>query len=272
MKARVLPLALKTETKMKTIITFLFTLLFVQSSNAGTSEPKTVHVFVALCDNVNQGIVPVPEKIGNGQDPANNLYWGCGYGIKSFFKLKTTEWIFQKMVPSTNDIVLERALFKHKTENCFMLAEAYDGKFIKACTEDFLRASNRQNEMVVDADGTQLKFGGRSDLIAYIGHDGLMDFDVDLTYEAVEETPPEIIILACYSKKFFAPEILSSQAKPLLWTTHLMAPEAYTLKAALDGWLLGESGAEIDERAAQAYHQYQKCGISGARNLFTTGH
>ena len=50
-----------------------------------------------------------------------------------------------------------------------------------------------------------------------------------------------------------------------------MAPEAYTLKAAIDGWILNESRKQIDERAAQAYNKYQKCGIKGARNLFATG-
>ena len=35
---------------------------------------KIIHVFVALCDNKYQGIVPVPKAIGNGQYPANNLY------------------------------------------------------------------------------------------------------------------------------------------------------------------------------------------------------
>jgi hypothetical protein len=38
---------------------------------------KTIHVFVALCDNKNQGIVPVPEKLGRGDDPDGNLYWGA---------------------------------------------------------------------------------------------------------------------------------------------------------------------------------------------------
>lgn len=32
---------------------------------------KTIHVYVALCDNVYQGIVPVPKTIGNGDDPRN---------------------------------------------------------------------------------------------------------------------------------------------------------------------------------------------------------
>ncbi len=40
-------------------------------------KPVVVHVVVALCDNVNQGIVPVPEAFGNGQDLGANLYWGA---------------------------------------------------------------------------------------------------------------------------------------------------------------------------------------------------
>ena len=80
-----------------------------------------------------------------------------------------------------------------------------------------------------------------------------------------------MIILACYSKSYFSPEIRKANADPLLWTTHLMAPEAYTLKAAIDGWIRDESGTQIDERAAQIYNRYQKCGLKGARNLFTTG-
>jgi hypothetical protein len=50
-----------------------------------------------------------------------------------------------------------------------------------------------------------------------------------------------------------------------------MAPEAYTLKSALDGWILGESGEEIRNRSAAAYDKYQKCGLSGARKLMATG-
>jgi len=47
-----------------------------------------------------------------------------------------------------------------------------------------------------------------------------------------------------------------------------MAPEAYTLKAAVDGWISGETGAEIRERAAAAYDKYQHCGLHAAQKLF----
>lgn len=43
----------------------------------------------------------------------------------------------------------------------------------------------------------------------------------------------------------------------------MRAPEAYTLKGALDGWAAGESNEQIRERAADAYDQYQKCGLRG---------
>jgi len=49
-----------------------------------------------------------------------------------------------------------------------------------------------------------------------------------------------------------------------------MAPEAYTLKAALNGWIANEGDEAIRHRAAQAYDKYQKCGARAALHLFTT--
>src|SRR5579864_1418535 len=56
-------------------------------ARAHGQEPglRTVHVFVALADNQHQGIVPVPAKLGNGEDAERNLYWGSAYGVKTFF-------------------------------------------------------------------------------------------------------------------------------------------------------------------------------------------
>ena len=50
-----------------------------------------------------------------------------------------------------------------------------------------------------------------------------------------------------------------------------MAPEAYTLKSALEGWIEGESNEQVRQRAAIIYDKYQKCGLRGARRLFATG-
>ncbi len=246
-------------------------LVLLLLSNIISGQTKHIHVFVALCDNENQGIVPVPAILGNGKDAANNLYWGAAYGIKSYLKYKTTDWKLIKTIKPNDSLILERLVFKHTTKDAYILADAYDGEKIKTCIVDFLKAANGQNPVTIAIDSTKHTFGGNSDLVAYIGHDGLMEFSVDIKYTPHPKKRLDAIMLACYSKTFFSPEIKKSGANPLLWTTHLMAPEAYTLKAAIDGWLNKESPIQIDERAAQAYNKYQKCGIAGARNLFTTG-
>ena len=98
-----------------------------------------------------------------------------------------------------------------------------------------------------------------------------MEFDVEPDYQSVKLPERDVIILACYSRDFFHEQIKRAQANPILWTTHLMAPEAYTLKSAIDGWMENENADQIEERAANAYHSYQKCGLNNARNLFTNG-
>jgi hypothetical protein len=77
-------------------------------------------------------------------------------------------------------------------------------------------------------------------------------------------------MLACLSKRYFAEPLRKTGARPLLWTTGLMAPEAYVLKAAIDGWMLNEDGEGVRTRAATAYNQYQRCGMNAALRLFST--
>lgn len=248
--------------KLYLLLLFLAPLLSYGSGN--------IHVFVPLCDNANQGIVKVPEKIGNGQDPANNLYWGCGYGVKTFFS-KSADWAIVKKWSKPAPHILERILFKHKSSGTYLLADAYDGANMKECTTDFLNASAGNLVCDVKADSITIRFGGASGLLAFTGHNGLMDFTLNKQPVAKNNNKRDVIILACYSKSYFSPAIKSAGATPLVWSTHLMSPEAYTLKAAVDGWLKNETAEQIRSRAAAAYNQYQKCGEKAARNLLVTG-
>ncbi|HAA16745.1 MAG TPA: hypothetical protein DCE41_35555 [Cytophagales bacterium] len=249
-------------------------LLFFCFSSALTAQenPRLIHVFVALADNEYQGIVPVPGSLGDGDRPSRNLYWGAAYGIRTYFG-RAEEWELVADLETSNSKILDRVLFKHRKSGTYLLADAYEGKYIRGCTEDFLKACNGQNPERIVAPLVHLEFGGGADLLVYVGHNGLMDFEVSVEYEPVPSGHGrEAILLGCYTQFYFEGEMEAAQAHPLLWTTHLMAPEAYSLHAAMEGWIRGESDEAIDERAAQAYHQYQNCGIRGARNLFATGY
>lgn len=230
---------------------------------------KTIHIYVALCDNKYQGIVPVPVKIGNGQDPHNNLYWGCGFGIRTYFK-NSKEWTLLR-TNRLDTIRLERLVFKHRTKNFYLVADAYDGKYIKKCTEDFLQSSCGQLKDTIMADNKTIGIAGYSSLLSYIGHDGLMDFQLTETYLNKDKKKRDVIILACYSKSYFKPHLGQANINPIVWTTGLMAPEAYTIHDALIGYTNNETNESIRTRAALAYSKYQKCSEKAARNLLATG-
>jgi hypothetical protein len=241
---------------------------------AQAPPPRTIHVFVALADNEHQGIVPVAPRLGNGLDPAHNLYWGAAAGVKTYFT-RSTDWAWVQCMQPPKYAVLDRCVFKHRSANVYLVADAYRGDEIRQAILDFFDAaagaSPEEIGVGVASPSVMLSVRGGANLVAYVGHDGLMDFQLPLVPRQKNAAHRDAIILACASKHYFAQALRASGANPLLWTTGLMAPEAYTIKAALDGWIAGENPEQIRERAAVAYDRYQKCGMKGARRLFATG-
>jgi hypothetical protein len=244
--------------------------------HAQQTKLRTIHVFVALADNQHQGIIPVPARLGNGEDAANNLYWGSAYGVKTFFS-HSPDWERISCTPNPKPSILERCVFRYRNASVYMIADAYRGTEIKQAVFDFFEsaAGGGADTIAVSAEHSgsvvNLPARGGADLLAYIGHDGLMDFQLPKYPQRKDGSRREAIVLACASKQFFRDGVQASGAYPLLWTTGLMAPEAYTLKSALDGWIVGEDHEQIRDRAAGAYDKYQKCGLKAARRLFASG-
>jgi len=152
-----------------------------------------------------------------------------------------------------------------------LIADAYRGREIKRAISDFFQAAAGLAPEIGDIqskeNGKTIRLAGKPTLLAYVGHDGLMDFALEKNFHGTSVERRDAIVLACVSKNYFASGLRTTGAQPLLWTTGLMAPEAYTLKAALDGWIERES----EQRAAAAYAKYQKCSLAAATHLFSTG-
>jgi hypothetical protein len=246
------------------------TITLLWAALAPAQPPRSIHMLVALCDNVHQGIVPVPKSLGNGQDKDNNLYWGAAYGVRTWFD-RSKEWERLKVdvVPPAH--VLQRCLWKHRATGTVLIADAYDGQFIATATADFLSYAGGHAPSTLALGNGQAALGGAADLIAYVGHDGLMDFAAPTAKPPANADVRRTIILACISQRYFREPLKATGASPLLWTTGLMAPEAYTLEAALTAWVNGADDAAVREKAAAAYHTYQKCGLNAARRLLVTG-
>ncbi len=259
----------------------LWTVAFFASALCGASaqayaseKPRVVHVFVALADNAHQGIIPVPAVLGNGDDPARNLYWGAAFGVRTFFR-KSAEWRETLRIEKPYKGVLERIVFQHRTSNVLIVADAYQGREIGQAISDFFSAAAgirlHQSEPAACLASSAANCPPEdAELVVYVGHDGLMDFSLAKPISRADTVQRKAMILACASKQYFGAPLKSTGAQPVLWTTNLMAPEAYTLKAALDGWILNESAEQIRHRAAAAYAQYQKISVTAAVRLFSS--
>ena len=255
------------------IAPLLLGIFFLAVTSVSRGSPRVVHVFVALADNQHQGIIPVPPALGNGRDPQRNLYWGAAYGVKTYFKAGK-DWELVWSGRGTKSAILERCVFKSGKNDVYLVADAYEGSQIKLAVTDFLSAAagvtKEKVSVHMHSQEVPIAIAGDADLVVYVGHDAFMDFQIPTIAGTRGDKTRQTIVLACASKSFFSPYIRQTGAEPLLWTTGLMAPEAYTLKAALDGWVAHEDNEAIRRRAAQAYDRYQKCGARAALKLFAT--
>ncbi len=235
-----------------------------------TNNAKVIHVIVALCDNENQGIVPVPAFLGNGEDPAKNLYWGAMFGVKTYFG-KSPNWTKVATVANPKENVLERIIFKHKTQNVYLVADAYRGSKMKETINDFFSAVSGEALENITIENKEIQTMGSANLVAFVGHNGLMDFKLDKNIIKKDEDKRDAIILACASRNYFAEHLKKTNAQPLLWTSNLMAPEAYILHDAIEGWIKNETPEQVQVRGAAAYAKYQKISVKSAGRLLVTG-
>ena len=251
----------------KYIIIFTIFLLKVTLLAA---QPKVVHTLVALCGGPCQWVNCGHGELGDAQSPRTNLYWGALYGVLTCFR-QNPDWKQVYYLQDPNEDVAERIVFKHGSDEVFLVADAYWGCSIKAAIEDFFQASAGMGEWSISIENYgEIDAGGASDLIVYMGHDGLMDFSLT-DYPESTDNDIKAIILSCKSSEYFREGLVASGAYPLLWTKQFMAPEAYILEAALEGWIKGSDDEHIRIHAAEAYSQYQKCSLNSALAIFKTG-
>jgi hypothetical protein len=222
--------------------------------DASAGRPLLAHLIVCLADNRHQGIVPVKPRLGNGQDPKNNLYWGAMYGVKTH--LLKAGW---KRVADKTPLeqgMLDRIVLRQKINkvDARIIAEAWDGREIIKATVRFLDLAAR----------------GEAHVVVYVGHDGLMDFELEEKPKAVKDAPPtSTAIFACASREYFQEILKGIGVHALVLTTGLMCPEAYTLDAMVKAWFSGADTRATREAVARAYRKYQKCSLDAARKLFT---
>lgn len=236
-----------------------------------THSPIVIHVFVPLCDNEHQGIVPVNKSLGNGLNLTTNLYWGAGFGIKSFYKFRTN-WKLLQSHKNIDSNVLERVVFRKYYNNTpvYIVADAYRGDRMKACLVAYFNSLSGNYTNTITIDSVVINVADKADLVVFNGHNGLMDEYVPITKNK-SCLAQDAVAIACVSRPYFEPYFKKYKVYPLVTTAHVLAPEAYALNGVIESWLQLKSGEACRFAAGDAYNNIQKCGQRGARNLFRTG-
>jgi len=235
--------------------------------------PLVVHVLVPLCDNVHQGIVPTTKSLGDGFSLRTNLYWATSHGMKRYFK-ELEDWkLLSSQIYNPDSVVLERVVFEKEFTNgtkVKLIADAYRGDKIEDCLLDFFNALSGTLTDTVFIEGDTLLTHSKADLVVYNGHNGLMDVWVDdvVNVDGVEK---DAAVIACSSMYDFNQKLNYAKGYPLVMTTNLLYPGAFVLEGVINSWALQKSEELIRQSAGDEYHRVKKCGINGARNLFSTG-
>jgi hypothetical protein len=210
--------------------------------------------------------------MGDGLNLRENLYWGAGYGIKTrFSRQKDWKLVYDSLYEGKD--VLERVIFYKKFSNgakVYLVADAYRGDRMKECVNDYLHSLAGEKSGSVLIEDKEINLYQAADLLAFNGHDGIMDFTPEyaLNKDSIEK---DAVVIACTSYELFEDYLGCAKGFPLLTTNGLLAPEAYVIEAVINSWALLKMPRQIEESAAQAYAAKQSCGIKGGRWLFLSG-
>ena len=240
------------------------------------SSPRVIHVFTVLCDAKNPKIKGVSAELGNGRDPAGNLYWGADNGVKAHFG-KSPQWQAVKVTsPPRRTSILEQALFRRG--NVFVVAEAYEADGMLEALQDFFRAAAGRSDArltVEDRNGAAVDVlaGQWASLICFVGHNGLMDMELGRLPKGAEGPKPEgAVVLAPRSWRYFVPRLRQVGCRPYVTVAPETAPRGAALEAAVRTWADGGNKEDMHAAAAQAYAQVHRDVSAGsARRVFVVG-
>lgn len=236
-------------------------------------QPLIVQLYVPLCDNDNQGIVPTSASLGNGMDLKRNLYWATSKGVKRYYK-EHPDWKLINSELNINSVVLERVVFKKIFTNntvVYLVADAYRGDKMNTCLEDYFNALSGNRSDSVIFDNQTIQIGKHADLSIFNGHNGLMD-DTPTILPAKKHTPKDAVAIACISGSYFKGYYEYTNSFPLVNTNHLLYPGAFISEGIINEWALLGSAKDCKIAAGKSYYKHKpKSGPNGSQNLFNYG-
>jgi hypothetical protein len=233
-------------------------------------KPLVVEVHVPLCDN--SIIACGNPKLGDGNSPDTNLYWSTTPGFGEWFTRRNSGW---KRIHHRRDLdadILALEVYRRTmrapaawrkrgapaTFELDIVVHGWRGKSIDKALAAYAHDVSGGAARTIQLDDTStLAAGGAAQIVAYVGHNRLMDLD---TYAwptpgaAVQGT----IAIACHTAVYLEDALAGDTRVPLLMTRDLLFSNAAPLEAAVLAFASGGDYASIRLDATTAYAGVQK--------------
>jgi hypothetical protein len=241
-------------------------------SDLASGRPLVVQVHVPLCEGTI--IACGNAKLGDGDNPRTNLYWATTEGFLGWFGRKGSGW--KPALVATGDAIGEadvldlrvwrrtvatparwRAAGAPKRVTVYVVAQAWRGTLIDRAlaryAEDLFGA---HTQAVTLADGTALAAGGDAHVVAYVGHNRLMDlatFDWRAIAARGDERSRGVIAIACHTAPYMQAVVPGPHQVPLVMTRDFLLASAAALEGAVTAFAQGGDYAAVRRGAAAGY-------------------
>lgn len=237
-------------------------------ADVAAGKPLVVEVHVPLCDN---SIIRCGNaKLGNGDNPATNLYWATTPGFGRWFARKGGGWTEVEVeTKQTGDKdVLERRTYRRTIAT--PAAWRKRGAPKRYMLEVVIRAwRGSAIDRALAAYAADLSGSGTSaQLVAFVGHNRLMDVD-EFAWPAPGRDVKGTIAIACATAPYMKTPVSAATRVPLLMTTDLLFANAAPLEASVLAFARGGSYSQIRRDAATAYAAVQKRPVQKVIGAFT---
>jgi hypothetical protein len=251
--------------------------------NAG--RPLVVQVHAPLCDN--RILRCGNRRIGDGDDSAENLYWGTDEGFVGWFERKGSGWTLALRTKPGGDVIEERvwrrsfapgprwrALGVRRPFWVYVVATAWRGTSIDVGLAAFVADLFGGGARAVRVGDVDLAAGGAAQIVAYVGHNRWMDYvQYDWATAARRAGVPGAIkgtiAVACDTTDYLAAHIAAPERVPLVLTTDLMFAAAGSFEGTVRAFAEGGDYAAMRGAAADGYAASERKPLARVRGLFT---
>lgn len=244
-------------------------------------KPLVAEVHVPLCDNT---IIRCGNaKLGDGDSLETNLLWSTTPGFGEWFVRRGTPWKrVAKHRPTTGDVLAIDVYRRHvstpaawrktgvpATFEVDIVIHAWRGKAIDTALAAYAKdvSGGPARDVVLD-DKTTLHAGGAAQLVAWVGHNRLMDLDT-YAWPKPGAAVTGTIAIACHTAAYMEAEVAGATRVPLLMTRDLLFANAAPLEAVVMAFASGSGYAKIRSDASVAYAAIRERPVEKISGAFT---